>query len=135
MNFDTPSIARLWLGPLLPSPGTPLPGSGSPLPSPGIPIPSPGSPAASAATSIRNKSYELLFLSPYLPNLDITERSWKFTKKCVLYGRYHDKPEKFHQAIKDSIREVNCKHQNEQESLLALNFQILNSENAHFDAA
>ena len=75
MNFDTPSIACLWLGPLLPSPGTPLPGFG-------IPLPSPGSPAASAATSIRNKSYELFFLPPYLPNLDLIERLWKFTKNA-----------------------------------------------------
>ena len=81
------------------------------------------------------KSDELFFLPPYSPNLNIIERLWKFTKKCVLYGRYDDKPEKFQQAIKDFIRAVNSKHQNEPECLLALNFQILNSENAHFDAA
>ena len=78
---------------------------------------------------------ELLFLPPYSPNLNIIERLWKFTKKSVLYGRYYDKPAKFHQAIKDFLRDLNSKHQNELESLLALNFQILSSENAHFDAA
>lgn len=78
---------------------------------------------------------ELLFLPPYSPNLNIIERLWKFTKKSVLYGQYYDKPAKFHQAIKDFLRDLNSKHQNELESLLALNFQIIGSENTHFDAA
>ncbi len=78
---------------------------------------------------------ELLFLPLYSPNLNIIERLWKFIKKSVLYGRYYDKPAKFYQAIKDFLREINCKHQNELDSLLTLNFQIIDSENAHFDAA
>ncbi len=78
---------------------------------------------------------ELLFLPPYSPNLNIIERLWKFTKKSVLYGRYYDKPAEFHQAIRDFLRDINCRHQNELYSLLTLNFQIRNSENAHFDAA
>ena len=78
---------------------------------------------------------ELLFLPPYSPNLNIIERLWKFIKKSVLYGRYYDKPDKFYKAIKDFLKEINSKHQNELDSLLALNFQIIDSENAHFDAA
>ena len=78
---------------------------------------------------------ELLFLPPYSPNLNIIERLWKFTRKSVLYGRYYDKPAKFHQAIRDFLKDINCRHQNKLYSLLTLNFQILNSENAHFDAA
>ena len=48
----------------------------------------------------KNLGIELLFLPPYSPNLNIIERLWKFIKKSVLYGRYYDKPAKFHQAIK-----------------------------------
>ena len=78
---------------------------------------------------------QLLFLPPYSPNLNIIERLWKFIKKSVLYGRYYDKPVKFHQAIKDFLKEINSKHQSELNTLLTLNFQIIDSENAHFDAA
>ena len=78
---------------------------------------------------------ELLFLPPYSPNLNIIERLWKFIKKSVLYGRYYDKPAKFQQAIKDFLKDINRKHQNELDSLLTLNFQIIDSENAHSDAA
>ena len=78
---------------------------------------------------------DLLFLPPYSPNLNIIERLWKFIKKSVLYGRYYDKPAKFHQAIKEFLREINRKHQSGLNSLLTLNFQITDSKNAHFDAA
>lgn len=77
---------------------------------------------------------DLLFLPPYSPNLNIIERLWKFIKKSVLYGRHYDKPAKFHQAIKEFLREINRKHQSELNSLLTLNFQITDSKNAHFDA-
>ena len=83
----------------------------------------------------KNLGIKLLFLPPYSPNLNIIERLWKFIKKSVLYGRYYDKPAKFHQAIKDFLREINHRHQSELNSLLTLKFQIINSENAHFDAA
>ena len=78
---------------------------------------------------------KLLFLPPYSPNLNIIERLWKFIKKSVLYGRYYDKPAKFHQAIKNFLKEINCKHQDELDSLLTLNFQIINSENAQIKTA
>ena len=83
----------------------------------------------------KNLGIELLFLPPYSPNLNIIERLWKFTKKSVLYERYYDKPAKFHQTIKDFLRGINLRHQSELNSLLTLKFQIINSENAHFDPA
>ena len=36
---------------------------------------------------------------------------------------------------KDFLKEINSKHQSELNTLLTLNFQIIDSENAHFDAA
>lgn len=83
----------------------------------------------------KNLGIELLFLPPYSLNLNIIERLWKFTKKSVLYGRFYDKPAKFHQTIKDFLRGINLRHQSELNSLLTLKFQIINSENAHFDPA
>lgn len=40
----------------------------------------------------------LLFLPSYSPNLNIIERLWKFTKTSILYAKYYDTPDKFHQA-------------------------------------
>lgn len=78
---------------------------------------------------------ELLFLPPYSPNLNIIERLWKFVKKSVLYGRYYDKPRKFHEAIRNFLGNINEKHQKDLESLLTLNFQILGDKNAQSHAA
>jgi hypothetical protein len=38
------------------------------------------------------------------PNLNIIERLWRFTKKKILYGKYDDTPQKFHDAIRDFFR-------------------------------
>jgi transposase len=78
---------------------------------------------------------EILFLPPYSPNLNVIERLWKFTKKAVLYGRYYDTPDKFHQAIRKFFEEINKEHQTKLESLLTLNFQIIDAKNAQNDAA
>ena len=78
---------------------------------------------------------ELLFLPPYSPNLNIIERLWKFVKKSVLYGRYYDKPRKFHETIRDFLGNINERYQKELESLLTLNFQIFGDKNAQNHAA
>jgi transposase len=78
---------------------------------------------------------EILFLPPYSPNLNVIERLWKFTRKAVLYGRYYDTPDKFHQAIRTFFEGINQKYQVEMETLLTLNFQIVEMENAQNDAA
>ncbi len=72
----------------------------------------------------------LLFLPPYSPNLNIIERLWKFTKEEVLYGKYYDCPQKFHQAIKSFFEIVNQKYQTKLSSLLTLNFQSFDEKNA-----
>ncbi len=66
----------------------------------------------------------LLFLPPYSPNLNIIERLWKFTKKQILYGKYYDSAEKFHNTIKDFFDQINYKLQANIEKLLTLNFQL-----------
>lgn len=85
---------------------------------------------------VTNKAKELnikiLFLPPYSPNLNIIERLWKFTKKKLLYGKYYDTPGKFHQAVREFFKKINNNWQKEIESLLTLNFQSLNIENALF---
>ena len=73
---------------------------------------------------------EILFLPTYSPNLNIIERLWKFTRKKVLYGKYYDSPKKFHQAITNFFGELNQKYQSELESLLTLNFQMWDKNDA-----
>jgi transposase len=65
---------------------------------------------------------KLLFLPPYSPNLNIIERLWKFAKKKVLYGQYYQRPDLFHQAIKDFFQHLGT-HQIELKALLTLKFQ------------
>lgn len=66
----------------------------------------------------------LMFLPAYSPNLNIIERLWKFTKKQVLYARYYDTAEKFHEAIISFFGQINNNFQTELESLLILKFQL-----------
>jgi transposase len=72
---------------------------------------------------------ELLFLPPYSPNLNLIERLWKFTKKKCLNSRYHNDFCSFKQAICNLLSVMNKTHQQELDSLLALNFQVLDKKN------
>ena len=77
---------------------------------------------------------ELLFLPPYSPNLNITERLWKFTKKKILYARYYDAPDKFHSAIKTLFKNINKRYHDDLHDLLTLKFQFFDHDIAHFYA-
>jgi transposase len=74
----------------------------------------------------------LLFLPAYSPNLNIIERLWKFTKKKILYARYYATPELFHQAITGFFQNINKKYHSELKTLLTLNFQFFENQNALF---
>lgn len=78
---------------------------------------------------------QILFLPPYSPNLNIIERLWKFTKKKVLYGKFYENPELFHQAIRTFFEQINQEYKNELETLLTLKFQILKDQIAQNVAA
>ena len=78
----------------------------------------------------KNMGITLLFLPSYSPNLNIIERLWKFTKKKVLYAKYYDTPEKFHNAIITFFSTVNEIYDEDLKSLLSLNFQFFKNENA-----
>ena len=36
---------------------------------------------------LMNEKNGLIFLPPYAPNLNLTERYWRFFKKEILYGK------------------------------------------------
>ena len=68
---------------------------------------------------------ELLFLTPYSPNLNLIERLWKFVKKQCLYSIYYPDFDTFKDAISDCLKQCHTTHKQELDSLLALRFQSL----------
>ena len=65
----------------------------------------------------------LLFLPSYSPNLNLIERLWKFTKRRVLYGRYHPTFAGFRAAIEETLNGVSTIHADQLKTLMTLNFQ------------
>jgi len=66
---------------------------------------------------------ELLYLTPYSPNLNIIERLWKFVKKKCLWSKYYSNFEDFKKAITDCLSQTHTTYRNELKSLLNLKFQ------------
>ena len=71
----------------------------------------------------------LLFLPSYSPNLNIIERLWKFTKKKILYAKYYETPDKFHEAVTGFFQTLNQKYNADLKNLLTLKFQFFKNEN------
>lgn len=67
-----------------------------------------------------------------VPNLNIIERLWKFTKKKILYARYYASPELFHQAVTGFFKTINKKYHSELKNLLTLKFQYFEDQNVLF---
>jgi transposase len=67
----------------------------------------------------------LVFLPPYSPNLNLIERVWRYIKKDVLSNKYYECANKFHQAIKNAVVDINqCqKAKEDMKSLLTHSFQ------------
>jgi transposase len=75
----------------------------------------------------KNLNIRLLFLPPYSPNLNIIERLWRFTKKKILYGKYYDTPQKFHNTVRDFFDSINVVFKPDLMNLLTLRFQFFNN--------
>ena len=66
---------------------------------------------------------ELLFLAPYLPNLNLIERLWKFVRKQALHSRHHTNYADVQAVIDTCLQELPTTHQKDIASLITLNFQ------------
>lgn len=75
-------------------------------------------------------AFTYCFCRPFPPNLSIIERLWEFTKKKILYAKYYDKPNLFHQAVQEFFEEINENFKLELHSLLTLKFQFFNNQNS-----
>ena len=67
---------------------------------------------------------KLIFLPPYSPNLNLIERLWKFFRKKVTKGLYHEKFSDFKLACENFFRDLK-RYKPELDSLLTENFQII----------
>lgn len=67
--------------------------------------------------------FELLYLPPYSPNLNLIERLWKFVKKKCLYSTYYAHFTDFKRAISDCLVQTQTTYKQELDTLLRLRFQ------------
>ena len=74
---------------------------------------------------------QIVFLTPYSPNLNLIERLWKFVKKEVLYNKYYKEYDKFCAAISDCLDQTHTTHKAALASLLTPKFQTF--ENVTFN--
>lgn len=66
---------------------------------------------------------QLVFLTPYSPNLNLIERLWKFVKKEVLYNKHYSDYGQFCQAILDCLEQTHTTPKPALETLLTPKFQ------------
>jgi transposase len=76
---------------------------------------------------------ELCFLPPYSPNLNLSERLWKFVKKQCLYSTYYADFTTVKTAITQCLAQTPTTHRAALDSLLTLRFQRF--EKAQFPPA
>ncbi|WP_439626150.1 IS630 family transposase [Gemmata sp.] len=84
-------------------------------------------------TEAKRLGIELLFLPSYSPNLNLTERLWKITKKKALRGKHYPDFATFLGAIDDCLNRIHTDHRDALASLMTLKFQTF--DNASFLAA
>ena len=68
-------------------------------------------------------SITFLYLPSYSPNLNLTERPWKFIKPRALHGRYHPTFAGLQAAIREVLDKVPTTHSESLKSLMTLDFQ------------
>jgi transposase len=74
-------------------------------------------------TLARSLGLEVLFLPPYSPNLNLSDRFWKCVKKQGLYSKYSADHHAFAQAIRTCIAQAPTLHRAALASLVTLKFQ------------
>jgi transposase len=74
---------------------------------------------------------EQVFLPPYSPNLNLIERLWKFLRKKVINTRFYRNKIMFREAIHHFFENIE-QYKPELETLLTLNFRLINSQSVSF---
>ena len=80
---------------------------------------------------VKGTKIKQIFLPPYSPNLNLIERLWKFLRKKVINTGFYRTKEEFRRAIAAFFANIE-KYKEELESLLTLNFRLVNSQTISF---
>lgn len=80
---------------------------------------------------VQTTAIKQIFLPPYSPNLNLIERLWKFLRKKVINTHFYRTKELFRKAIHDFFGNIR-QYKAELESLLTLNFRLINSQSFSF---
>jgi transposase len=71
-----------------------------------------------------NPRFQLYYLPPYSPNLNLIERLWKFMRKNVLDAKYYPTAQTFRQAIIEFFAQIHTQRA-ELETFIGYRFQTL----------
>ena len=80
---------------------------------------------------VKGTKIKQIFLPPYSPNLNLIERLWKFLRKKVINTGFYRTKEEFRKAIRRFFDKI-ADFREELESLLTLNFHLVNSQTISF---
>ena len=80
---------------------------------------------------VKGTKIKQIFLPPYSPNLNLIERLWKFLRKKVINTGFYRTKEEFRKAIRRFFDKI-ADFREELESLLTLNFRLVNSQTISF---
>ena len=80
---------------------------------------------------VKGTKIEPIFLPPYSPNLNLIERLWKFLRKKVINTGFYRTKGTFKKAIMNFFEQIDL-YKEELESLLTLNFRLINSQTISF---
>ncbi|MDR1557081.1 MAG: transposase [Tannerellaceae bacterium] len=72
-----------------------------------------------------------IFLPAYSPDLNLTERLWRFLRKKVINTGFYRTKELFRQAVMKFFENI-ADYRQESETLLTLNFRLVNSHSISF---
>lgn len=74
-----------------------------------------------------NPIFNIEFLPPYSPNLNLIERFWKFAKKHLVVNTHYEKYKTFRAKVFQFLNHVD-QHIDELKSLMTENFQIITTK-------
>ena len=80
---------------------------------------------------VEDNRIKQIFLPLYSPNLNLIERLWKFLRKKVINTGFYRNKTEFRDAIRNFFDNIYT-YKKELESLLTLNFRLINSQTISF---
>jgi transposase len=80
---------------------------------------------------IKGTKITQIFLPPYSPTLNLIERLWRFLRKKVINTKFYRTKELFKEAIHSFFKNI-AQYKSELDTLLTLNFRLINSQSISF---